>query len=277
MSIYAVGDIQGCLQPLECLLQRVKFDPAKDVLWSVGDSINRGPACLDTLRFLYAMRDSLVMVLGNHDLHLLAVAAGARKPSPSDTLKHILAAPDRDELLQWLATLPLLHHQHDHVMVHAGIPPQWNLQQATALAAEVEEALRGPQQLEFLSAMYGNEPLVWNDDLIGMTRLRVITNYLTRMRLCTSEGELDLKKKGEPDDSSKSFLPWFKHSNHQIINSAQQHIIFGHWAALQGKTQLESVIGLDTGCVWNGAMTLYNLETRERLQCQCSDGQVSAA
>lgn len=271
MSTYAVGDIQGCLEPLQCLLDRVNFDPAADTLWSVGDSVNRGPHCLDTLRFLYGMRDNLVMVLGNHDLHLVAVAAGARKASKSDTLAAVLAAPDCDQLVEWLATLPLLHHERGHTLVHAGVAPQWSLEQAQALAGEVQAALRGPQRNDYLRAMYGNEPSVWADDLAGMDRLRVITNYFTRMRFCSPQGELDLTNKGGIDstptgDDGIRMRPWFSHPQRAM---AGQPIVFGHWAALEGKTGYEDAIGLDTGCVWGGAMTLYQLETGQRITCDC--------
>ena len=207
MAIYAVGDIQGCLQPLKRLLKQVDFDPAEDTLWSVGDAVNRGPKCLKTLRFLYKMRDNLVMVLGNHDLHLLAVAYGARAPSRSDTFDKILEAPDRDELLDWLRHRPLIHHEYGHTLVHAGIPPQWSLAEAIARAHEVEDVLRSEDCVEFLTHMYGNEPAVWSDELEGMERLRVITNYLTRMRYCTKTGVLELQSKGpEPDPSSPQTL-----------------------------------------------------------------------
>lgn len=275
MSTYVVGDIQGCLAPLQCLLREVNFDPVSDVLWSVGDTVNRGPACLDTLRFLYSMRESLVLVLGNHDLHLLAVAAGARRPSRSDTLDAILAAPDRQELLTWLSAQPLLHHSQGHTLVHAGIPPQWDLAQARNYAEEVTTVLRGPDRLDFFSAMYGNDPLMWSEDLSGMTRLRVITNYLTRMRFCTSEGVLDLDSKGTnsqadatADLDSSAMRPWFSHVNRK---TAKERIVFGHWAALEGQTDDPYAIALDTGCVWGGTMTLYNLDTKERTQCACND------
>ncbi|RLQ21176.1 symmetrical bis(5'-nucleosyl)-tetraphosphatase [Seongchinamella sediminis] len=271
MATYAVGDIQGCLQPLKCLLRQVDFDPARDVLWSTGDIVNRGPKCLKTLRFLYNMRDSLVMVLGNHDLHLLAVAAGVRQPTSSDTLDKILAAPDREELLNWLLHQPLIHHEHDHTLVHAGIPPQWSVKKAIKLAGEVEAVLQSEQCTEFFRQMYGNEPAVWSADLKGMERLRVITNYLTRMRYCTSEGWLDLVSKGpEPPCNGKKVSAWFSHPNRK---TRDDKIIFGHWASLEGRTDSPNAIGLDTGCVWGGAMSLYCLETQQWNRCQCSNGK----
>lgn len=274
MSTYVVGDIQGCLQPLKCLLRAVEFTPGEDVLWSAGDLVNRGPKCLNTLRYLYKRRDSVVVVLGNHDLHLLAVAAGVRKPSRSDTLDEILAAPDCEELLNWLRHRPLMHHQHGYTLVHAGIPPQWTLPEALGYAREVEEALRGPNCMEFLRAMYGNEPDTWSDDLTGMARLRVITNYLTRMRYCTKHGVLDLVSKGPTPGESRigeqKVSAWFSHKTRK---TAQDKILFGHWASLAGRTDTPNAIGLDTGCVWDGALSLYHLDTGQWTRCECKSGK----
>jgi bis(5'-nucleosyl)-tetraphosphatase (symmetrical) len=270
VSTYVVGDIQGCLQPLKCLLRQVAFNPDRDMLWSVGDIVNRGPRCLKTLRFLYAMRDNLRMVLGNHDLHLLAVAAGVRQASASDTFTRILKAKDREPLLNWLLHRPLIHHQHDATLVHAGIPPQWTLAQAMGYAREVEDALRSPDCVEFLRQMYGNEPLLWSEELRGMTRLRVITNYLTRMRYCTSDGVLDLESKGPVPNAGKKVSAWFSHPNRKTAND---RILFGHWASLEGKTDSPLVIGLDTGCVWDGQLSMYELETGRWTVCECQNGK----
>lgn len=271
MATYAVGDIQGCLNPLKCLLREVEFNPEKDVLWSVGDVVNRGPKCLKTLRFLYKMRDSLVMVLGNHDLHLLAVAAGIKAPSRSDTLDEILNAPDREELLNWLLHRPLLHQEHGYTLVHAGIPPQWTIKKARKRAREVEAALQSEHCIEFFRCMYGNEPAVWSKDLQGMERLRVITNYLTRMRYCTSDGVLDLESKGkQPNPCTGKVSAWFSHPGRKAKNDK---ILFGHWASIEGQTDTPNAIGLDTGCVWGGAMSLYCLETGAWTRCACEDGR----
>ena len=271
MSTYVVGDLQGCLQPLKCLLREVDFNPDKDVLWSVGDIVNRGPKCLKTLRFLYKMRKSGVLVLGNHDLHLLALAAGVRAPNRSDTLDEILQAPDREELLNWLLHQPLIHHEHGHTMVHAGIPPQWTVKKAIKRAREVEQVLRSPDCVEFLRNMYGNEPAVWSSDLQGMERLRVITNYLTRMRYCTRDGVLDLESKGpSPNLGKQKVSAWFSHPNRK---TAQDRILFGHWASIEGHTDSPNAIGLDTGCVWDGALSLYELETAQWTRCQCTAGK----
>lgn len=272
MSTYAVGDIQGCLHPLKRLLEKVRFDPGRDTLWSVGDIVNRGPKCLKTLRFLYEMRHSLKLVLGNHDLHLLAVAAGTRPPSRSDTLGKILAAPDRDQLLDWLRHRPLVHAEHGFAMAHAGIPPMWSVEEALARSREVEAVLQGPNYRDFLADMYGNEPARWRDDLTGQPRLRLITNYFTRMRFCTAEGELDLTSKGPTPSSGMDVAPWFSHPGRK---TRHDHLLFGHWASLEGQVTGENVIGLDTGCVWGGSLSLYCLETGEWTRCKCKDGKVA--
>lgn len=269
MATYVVGDIQGCLEPLQCLLEAVAFDPDRDTLWSVGDVVNRGTDCLGTLRLLYELRDSLVMVLGNHDLHLLAVAAGARKLGRSDTLANILKAPDSDELLSWLQTQPLLHHEHGHTMVHAGIPPHWSLEDAQGYAAEVEHVLRGPKAKKFFKAMYGNEPAQWSPSLKGMDRLRAITNYFTRMRFCTAAGELDLSNKTAKATKANT-RPWFAHQ-HRAMEG--QTIVFGHWAAIEGYTGRADAIALDTGCVWGGRLTFYRLDDQEVTYCNCRYGK----
>ena len=271
MTVYAVGDLQGCLKPLQCLLQEVAFEPGKDRLWLVGDLVNRGPQSLDTLRFLYAMRDSLTCVLGNHDLHLLAVAHNRERLKKGDTLQEILDAPDRDDLLDWLRQQKLLHYdaERDTLLVHAGIPPQWTLNKALKRAAEVEEALRDDTRLPlFLDGMYGNQPTRWDKDLRGITRLRVITNYLTRMRFCSADGSLDLKSKEGLDSAPPGFAPWFSYSDRK---TRAHKIIFGHWAALEGRCNEANLFALDSGCVWGGAMTLLNLDSGEKHQCQCGE------
>ncbi|MEE4107777.1 MAG: symmetrical bis(5'-nucleosyl)-tetraphosphatase [Halieaceae bacterium] len=272
MATWAVGDIQGCLGHLQRLLERARFDWDRDWLWSVGDVINRGSDCLGTLRFLYRHRERVRVVLGNHDLHLLAVAAGVRKPGRSDTLDEILAAADRDEMLAWLQHRPLLHREHDVTMVHAGIPPQWTIAEAAARAREVEAVLRGPDARSFFADMYGNRPDCWSPDLTGTERLRVITNYFTRMRYCDADGRLDLASKGPleapggPAADDPAFDAWFRHPERR---SRDDRIIFGHWASLEGRTNDGNAIGLDTGCVWGNAMTLYNVETGERIRQPC--------
>ena len=273
MTLYAVGDVQGCLQPLQCLLQQVAFDPGKDRLWLVGDLVNRGPQSLETLRFLFAMRDSVVSVLGNHDLHLLAVAHNVERLKKGDTLAAILEAPDRDDLLEWLRRQPLLHYDEERqiALVHAGIPPQWSLKKARKRAAEVEEALHDDARLPlFLDGMYGNEPDKWSGDLHGIPRLRTITNYFTRMRFCTAGGRLDLKSKEGLGTAPKGYAPWFSHPNRKTRG---QKIIFGHWASLQGRCDEPGVEALDSGCVWGGELTLLNVDSGERHTCKCHKEQ----
>lgn len=269
MSTYAVGDLQGCLDPLLCLLDEVKFEPGKDTLWLVGDLVNRGPDSLGTLEYLYQMRDHVVAVLGNHDLHLLAHAHGYRKASRGDTLAPILASPKRDELLGWLRQCPLVHWDATlgYGMVHAGIPPQWNLDDALARSQEVSAALQDDQQFEwFLANMYGNEPAQWHDDLTGTDRLRLITNYFTRMRFCNAEGLLELSNKGAPEQAPEGFQPWFEH---YLAKADNPPLVFGHWAALDGETRSHRAVGLDTGCVWGNRMTLLCLDNGRRWQCHC--------
>jgi len=271
MATYAVGDLQGCLEPLKCLLAQVKFDPAQDKLWLVGDLVNRGPASLETLRFLYGIRDSLVCVLGNHDLHLIAVAYNAERLKKNDTLREIVEAPDCAQLIEWLRQMPLVHHdaQRDITLVHAGIPPQWSIEKALLRAAEVEMALRDDTQLPmFLDGMYGNEPAKWDKKLTGIARLRVITNYFTRMRFCTPDGKLDLKSKEGLDTAPPGYAPWFSYAERK---AAGRKIIFGHWAALEGQCDVPGLFALDTGCVWGGSMTLMNVDTLERIHCSCAD------
>ncbi|HEY9033321.1 MAG TPA: symmetrical bis(5'-nucleosyl)-tetraphosphatase [Pseudomonadales bacterium] len=266
MAIYAVGDLQGCLTPLQCLLEQVQFDPARDTLWCTGDLVNRGPQSLETLRFVYSLGDACVTVLGNHDLHLLAVAAGKAKCKRGDTLDTILDAPDRHSLLDWLRRRPLLHHQHGYTLVHAGIAPQWTLEQAMQLAGEVEQALRGDNSDDFFAHMYGNSPRKWKDELAGFERLRVITNYFTRMRFCNRKGKLDLDNKQGPEAAESGTLPWFEVPERRM---AGQKIIFGHWAALEGRASCPNIYPLDTGCVWGGRLTLMRLSDEKCFSCHC--------
>nr|WP_298172548.1 symmetrical bis(5'-nucleosyl)-tetraphosphatase [uncultured Pseudomonas sp.] len=273
MATYAVGDVQGCLQPLQCLLQRVAFDPAKDRLWLVGDLVNRGPQSLATLRFLYDIRDAVTCVLGNHDLHLLAAAHNIERLKKADTLQEILDAPDRDVLLDWLRRQKLLHYDSERkiALVHAGIPPQWTLQKALKRASEVEEVLRDDTRLPlFLDGMYGNEPAKWDKDLHGIARLRVITNYFTRMRFCKADGTLELKHKEDAASAPKGYAPWFSHPRRK---TRDLKIIFGHWAALEGQCDEPGLFALDTGCIWGGAMTLLNIDSGELHRCECPKEQ----
>ncbi len=268
MSTYAIGDIQGCLDPLKRLLDRVAFDPDRDRLWLAGDLVNRGPSSLATLRYIYDMRQSVVTVLGNHDLHFLAVARGHKRKSSFDTLDALLKAEDCEELITWLRHCKLLHTDSElgYTMVHAGIPPQWNLSRAQAHAREVEAVLQSDQLDDFLANMYGNKPERWKNKLVGMDRLRLITNYFTRMRFCTADGELDLINKAGPGEHPPGFAPWFAHPHHKC---RKDRIIFGHWAALEGKADAANVVALDTGCVWGGKLTAFRLEDQQFFRCRC--------
>ena len=259
MTHYAVGDIQGCFEALIKLLAKIQFDPDQDCLISVGDLVNRGPQSLETLRYCKNLGDSFATVLGNHDLHLLAIAHGIRNPTSKDTLNPILEASDKDELLDWLQQQPLLLNVKGYTIVHAGIPPQWSIAKAEKLANEVNCALTSENSGAYFSAMYGNYPLLWSDDLYEPARLRVITNYLTRMRFCTADGELDLDTKSTiiPPTGHKA---WFSHSGRKTEGNK---IIFGHWAALEGRDCGVNLFPLDTGYVWGGPMRIMNLDTDE--------------
>jgi len=268
MSTYAIGDIQGCLEPLQCLLKEIAFDPAKDKLWLAGDLINRGPDTLATLRFLYNLRDSLTIVLGNHDLHFLAVAYGLRKKGKQDTLDELLQAPDCNLFIQWLRQQKLLHHDYvlGFTMVHAGIPPQWDLAEAQACAREVEAVLQSDAIADYLAAMYGNQPNQWSSTLEGQARLRLITNYFTRMRFCNAQGQLELETKENAAAAPIGFAPWFSFSERK---TKHEKIVFGHWAALEGRTHVANVYALDTGCVWGGALSAMRLEDYQIFTCHC--------
>jgi bis(5'-nucleosyl)-tetraphosphatase (symmetrical) len=266
MATYAVGDIQGCYHELEQLLSVIQFDQEKDQLWLVGDLVNRGADSLSVLRLIKAMGDSAITVLGNHDLHLLAVAAGVAELHHSDTLDEILEAPDREELLNWLRQQRMLHVQDNFVLLHAGLLPGWTVQQAQALAHEVEQALRGADYVTFLEKMYGNIPHQWEDALTGYQRLRVITNALTRMRICTLQGEMQFKFKGELGDVPEGYLPWFEVPQRASAGAA---VVFGHWSAL-GLIAQPNVIALDTGCLWGGTLTAIRLEDRKLFQVTCT-------
>lgn len=273
MTTYAVGDLQGCLDPLICLLERVDFSPSRDCLWLAGDLVNRGPQSLETLRFVRDLGGSAVMVLGNHDLHLLAVAHNVDRLKRSDTLQPVLDAPDRTDLMEWLRQQKLVHHDTrlQTTMVHAGIPPQWTLEKALKRASEVEQALRDDAlMLPFLDGMYGNLPAKWDKSLHGIPRLRLITNYFTRMRFCKADGTLDLEAKEGADSAPSGYAPWFSHPNRKTRDCK---IVFGHWAALEGRCDEPNVYALDTGCVWGNAMTLMNVESGELHRCACDHGK----
>lgn len=259
MTVYAIGDVQGCYRALQDLLTQIGFDAANDRLWFTGDLVNRGPQSLEVLRFVKGLGDRAVCVLGNHDLHLLAIAAGTAKSKKRDTFDAVLSAPDRDELLDWLRARPLLHHD-DHLgftLIHAGLLPPWTLEDARRLAQEVELVLRGGDAANLYHHMYGDLPDRWNEKLHGYDRLRVIINALTRLRYCDLDGNLDLRPKGPPGTQPSGLMPWFQVPSRR---SRERSIIFGHWSAL-GLWHKDGVIGLDSGCVWGHALSAVQLDT----------------
>jgi bis(5'-nucleosyl)-tetraphosphatase (symmetrical) len=273
LATIAIGDVQGCYDQLMRLLERAGFDERRDVLWFVGDLVNRGPQSLETLRFVKGLGARAVALLGNHDLNLLAVATGVRKPHRGDTNDGILAAPDREELLTWLRHRSMMHASGGYAMVHAGLLPQWSIGQALALAREVEAALQAPDHREFLKRMYGNEPLRWRDDLSGYDRLRIIVNAMTRMRLAAADGTLELDHKLGLDTAPAGYFPWYDVPGRA---SRGTPIVFGHWAAL-GLVMREDAVCLDSGCVWGRALSALRLEDRKLFQLDCAELAGTAA
>lgn len=268
MTTYAIGDVQGCYDELQRLLEKIRFDPAVDVLWFVGDLVNRGPQSREVLLLVRSLADRAVTVLGNHDLHLLAVANGFRQYHRHDTFHDVLEAPDRDELLDWLRRRPLLHHDAalGMTMIHAGLPPQWTLAQAQYCAAEVESALRAHDYGDYIGNMYGNEPDRWSDSLTGWERLRVIINCFTRLRYCDAQGRMALEEKGRPGALAASFMPWFALPERR---SRDATIVFGHWSTL-GAYAGDNVHAIDTGCAWGGSLSALRLDTRELTGVPCA-------
>lgn len=267
MSTYAIGDIQGCYDPLRRLLDEIAFNPAHDRLWLVGDLANRGPQPLETLRFVRSLGDAAVTVFGNHDFHLLVVAAGVRNAHRGDTLDPILAAPDRDELLEWLRSRRMMHAEGGYALVHAGLLPQWTLARALELASEVEGVLQSDAYGEFLRNMYGNAPVAWDENLSGWDRLRVIVNAMTRLRLCDAQGRMEFSHKGALENLPAGYLPWFDVPGRASTDTT---IVFGHWAAL-GRVMREDVLAVDSGCVWGRSLTAVRLDDRALFECDCRD------
>lgn len=269
MATFAIGDLQGCYKEFRRLLDLIHFDRANDRLWLVGDIVNRGPDSLAILRFVKGLDDAIIMVLGNHDLHLLMVAEGCVKLHRDDTLQDILNAPDRDELFHWLRHQRLLHVEGNYVMVHAGLLPSWSVAQAALLAQVVERALRSGDFHKFCAHMYGNQPDRWDDDLEGYPRLRVIINAMTRMRVCTPDGKMNFAHKGLVQDIPAGYLPWFEVPNRA---SREAIIVCGHWSAL-GLQMRNNLVALDTGCLWGGSLTAVRLEDRKVFQVSCAAGE----
>jgi bis(5'-nucleosyl)-tetraphosphatase (symmetrical) len=265
MATYAIGDVQGCFDELRHLLQNVGFDERRDRLWFVGDLVNRGPKSLDVLRFVKRLGEKAVVVLGNHDLHLVTQHEGIERPRKDDTIDDVLDAPDRKELVDWLRTRPLMHVGNGFAMVHAGLLPEWSIERASALAREVEDGLGRKNYRDFLANMYGSTPERWSDSLRGWDRLRVIVNAMTRMRFCTPDGRMDFKAKGAK--APPGTRPWF-----ELRPRAEAPIVCGHWSALGLKLE-PRLVALDTGCVWGGSLSALRLDDRKLFQVNCNGYQ----
>jgi bis(5'-nucleosyl)-tetraphosphatase (symmetrical) len=269
MAIYAIGDVQGCYDELTALLGALTFDPLRDRVFFTGDLVNRGPKSVDVLRLVKSLGDAAVTVLGNHDLHLLAVARGHGADKPGDTFHDVLAASDRDELMEWLRHRPLLHREPvlDVTLIHAGLPPQWDLDTAAGCAAEVEAVLGSDAIDTYFDNMYGNRPDLWSMALVSWDRLRFITNCFTRLRYCDADGRVALKSKDAPGSQPPGYLPWFQVPDRR---SAGHTIICGHWSTL-GAGRFDDVYALDSGCVWGGKLTGIRLDSeREFVSVPCT-------
>jgi len=267
MANYAIGDVQGCFLELKGLLDLINFDPSHDKLWFVGDLINRGPDSLRTIEFIYGIKDSCHIVLGNHDIHFLAIADDLRKPFKEDTLSELLESKNLNQYKKWLKEQSLLYYEDiqcqegnkTYLMSHAGIPPHWSWQEALEAADEIKEALNDENLYrDYLENIYGNLPNKSHPDLNRIERMRLNTNYLTRMRFCKIDGELELETKGISSIEPQGFKAWFKHP--LKVERENLHLIFGHWAALGGKTDNENITAMDTGCVWGYKLSAYRLE-----------------
>lgn len=271
MAVYAIGDLQGCYAPFMRLLEQLDFDAGRDRLLLTGDLVNRGPDSLACLRYVKSLGSAATTVLGNHDLHLLALAAGGRTPGPQDTLSPILEAPDKVELLGWLGQQALAYQDSETgvLLVHAGIPPQWSAAETLEHAAEASACIRSAQGTAFFEQMYGNQPDLWGPDLVGTARIRFIINGLTRLRYCDSSGRLDLRSKGPPGTQPAGYLPWFQVPGR---GTSAAPVVFGHWSSI-GRTHWvsDNVWALDSGCVWGSALTALNLQTGELTRTECRE------
>ncbi|MEY4591970.1 MAG: hypothetical protein RIR18_865 [Pseudomonadota bacterium] len=267
MSTYAIGDIQGCFASFRNLLKACAFNPSHDVLWLVGDLVNRGPNSLATLRYVRDLGPAAKVVLGNHDLYLLMVAYGAlAKRGKDDTLSPLLEAPDADELLTWLRHQPLCYAEQGFCLVHAGLLPNWTVAEALALSAEVEAKLQGKNYPKFLSELWGSDPNRWQPKLRGIERLRMVVNVMTRMRFCTLDGALNFKAKGPVEKAPADLVPWFDLPDRQSLDHT---LLVGHWSAL-GLRTTDNLLSIDTGCLWGGKLTAVRLEDRQIFQVDCS-------
>lgn len=268
MATYAIGDVQGCSEPLQRLLELIRFDPSTDRLWFVGDLVNRGPDSLGVLRYIKNLRDRAVVVLGNHDLFLLAVAEQITTVRPEDTLHDILAAPDLDELLAWLRRQRLFYREDPFALVHAGLLPQWSTDEAEKLAHEVEAGLQGPDYRNVLRTLYPSRHLQWSPALTGPTRLATIIKVLTRLRACAPDGQMESSFSGSPERIPSGYFPWFKIENRKHRDTT---IVCGHWAAL-GLHCEDHLLSIDSGCVWGRQLTAVRLEDRALFQVPCNHG-----
>lgn len=261
MATYAIGDVQGCFDELHQLLEKFSYKKSQDRLWFVGDLVNRGPKSLEVVRFVKDLGDRAIVVLGNHDLHLVAQHEGFERPRKDDTFRDVLDAPDARDLVAWLRQRPMMHAESSYAMVHAGLLPQWSIDQALSLGKEVEHVLAAPTYREFLANMYGSKPERWDDALTGWDRLRVIVNAMTRMRFCDREGRMDLQGKGT--EPRNGYLRWY-----ETRQQDERTIIFGHWSQL-GLVLQNKLLGLDSGCVWGGALSALRLEDRTLYEVSC--------
>ena len=273
MALYMIGDVQGCDEALGRLLNKINFSASRDTLVLLGDLVNRGPDSLAVLRRMMALEGSAMCLLGNHDLHLLAVAHGVRKPHRNDTLDGILQATNRAELLDWLRARPMALYIHGWLTVHAGVLPQWDLTQTLSLASEVENTLRSADWGVFMHNLYGNTPDAWQDGLRGHDRLRMVVNALTRLRFCNEQGVMEFETKDSAASAPEGFMPWFEVPGRRTLGTP---IAFGHWSTLKGSADHNGVLPLDTGCVWGGCLTAARLDTRgntELIEVRCPQSQ----
>jgi bis(5'-nucleosyl)-tetraphosphatase (symmetrical) len=261
MATYAIGDVQGCYDELKALLIQIKYRSDRDQLWFCGDIVNRGPKSLKTLRFIKSLEDNAITVLGNHDLHLLATAYEHQKPGKKDTLDAILQADDAADLLNWLRHQHLIFHDKENniTLLHAGIHPQWTIDQALKLAKEVEQVLQSDNHINFYKHMYGDKPFIWSNSLSGWSRYRFITNILTRLRYCDKQGKPALNAKGAPGSQAEHFFPWYEVPDRKSQNDK---IIFGHWSTLPhaGLTSINNTYAIDSGCLWGGFLTAMRID-----------------
>lgn len=275
MATYAIGDVQGCYDELKALLAQIKFNSDRDQLWFCGDIVNRGPKSLETMRFIRSLEDNAITVLGNHDLHLLATAYHHKKPGKKDTLDKLLKAEDAAELFNWLRHRHMVYHDAEKkiTLLHAGVHPDWDLKKVLSLGREIEQVLQSENHINFYKHMYGDKPFYWNDSLSGWSRYRFITNILTRLRYCDTQGKPALNAKGAPGTQAQHLMPWYELANRKTIDDK---IIFGHWSTLPhaGYSGINNAYAIDSGCLWGGALTAVNIDEQPfqytHFNCPCA-------